>query len=107
MKRAKPGPAADGLCWSICAAIHEYVARHNGAMPAKINMTMLVYSRIMSSVTVRYQGGVVTAFGIPVVVTDGEGYSIHLAEPEIPIYEIPKDEPQIHLPPDYVTRGRL
>lgn len=101
MKQAEPRITADGLCWSIRAAIHEYAARHNGEPPAKINMTLPVYSRIMSSVTVLHKAGVVTAFGIPVVVTDGEGYRIHLAEPEIPLYEIPKEEPQIHLPPGF------
>jgi hypothetical protein len=105
-------PSPDSLVFSIGAAIAEYRSRHNGKSPAYIVASMLAYTAIISGRTVRVKRGtlagvsvpVVELFGIPVTTTTDPGYHIHLAETEIPIYEIPKEEPQVVLPPDYVPR---
>lgn len=104
MKKTEPRPTPSSLCRSINMAIHEYAARHNGERPEQITMTLPVYTRIMQSVTVCHRTGMTMAFGIPIVVTAGEGYHVHLAGPDIPLYEIPGDFRQVYLPPDYAKR---
>ena len=97
----------------IGAAIAEYRSRNNGKNPAYIVASMQAYTAITSSNTVRVRRQasplgidfpVVELFGIPVTTTMDDGYHLNLAEPEIELYAIQEEEPQVVLPPDWVLR---
>lgn len=104
MEKTLPRPTARDLTISINNAIHEYTARHQDHRPDRIVMTADAYETIMHTVTVCYKNENVQLFGIPVVVEGGDGYHVHLAEPEIDIYAYPEPVPCLHLPPGYVPR---
>lgn len=92
------------LSYSIKLAVHEYRARHDGAGPALISVTPLVYKALLPYVYYEPTHGQKTIFDIPTVVEPGEGYHIHLSEPEIPLYDIPGPTVQVFTPPDHYVR---
>ena len=98
------GPSVKSIYESIFAALDEYEQRHNNQGPAQITVSRPVYSALMITRYLYYDGTRPMFCNIPVVVTDCGGYHIHLAEPEIQIYDIPEYVPKLQLPPDHVPR---
>lgn len=92
------GPSVQCIYESIFMALDEYMDRHNGQGPAQITVTLPVYAQLMRTTFMNYRHGCAKFCNIPVVVAGGDGYHIHLAEPEIPLYEPTKDGPAIVMP---------
>lgn len=91
-------PSVQCIYESIFMALDEYGDRHNDQGPAQITVTLPVYEALMSTTFMRYSREKAEFCGIQVVVAGGDGYHIHLAEPEIPLYEPTKNGPAIVMP---------
>ena len=104
MEKNDNQPTVRDIYESIFLAIDEYMDRHNGHGPARIIITVPVYVALDTTTFVNVGPRNKRFCNIPVVVEAGQGYHIHLAEPEIQIHQFPEPVPQIVLPPDYVPR---